>query len=70
MKRILALFITLLLFLVAMGETAEFTEAETALMLTGNPKENFPPETARKMQVLSLTDYCSELPRNLAVLLK
>jgi epoxyqueuosine reductase len=57
-------------FLNVIGETAEFSEEETQLLLKGTPLDQIPPETLTKMQLLSLTDYISELPRNLAVLLK
>lgn len=52
------------------GETAEFNEQETKLLLKGTPREQMPPDTLRKMQRLSLTDYFNEMPRNLSALLK
>jgi epoxyqueuosine reductase len=52
------------------GETAEFDEEETKLLLKGVPREKIPPLTMKKMQLLSLTDYFDQMPRNLSVLLK
>jgi epoxyqueuosine reductase len=52
------------------GETAEFDEQETVLLLMGTPREQIPAVTLKKMEMLSLTDYSSELPRNLSALLK
>ncbi len=52
------------------GETAEFTEQETKLLLAGASPAGMPAETVAKMKVLSLIDYSSELPRNLGVLLQ
>lgn len=57
-------------FLNQLGETAEFNEEETKLLLHGTPREQVPAETMRKLRLLSLTDYYDELPRNLSVLLK
>ena len=57
-------------YLNKIGECAEFTEEETALLLAGTPKEQIPSSTTAKMQLLSLTDYFKELPRNLSVLIK
>ena len=57
-------------FLHQVGETAEFDEAETAMMLKGLSREQVPASTMKKMQLLSLTDYFDELPRNLTVLLR
>ncbi len=57
-------------FLLTVGETAEFGEEETRLLLQGTPREQLPGATVKKMQLLSLTDYYDELPRNLSVLLK
>ena len=56
-------------FLRQVGETAEFNERETKLLLKGTPREKLPPSTMKKMQLLSLTDYFEELPRNLCALL-
>jgi epoxyqueuosine reductase len=56
-------------FLNMVGETAEFTEEETKLLLGGMPTEHLPSETLAKMKLLSLTDYYKELPRNLGALL-
>jgi epoxyqueuosine reductase len=56
-------------FFAHVGETAEFTEQETMLMLKGTSCEELPKETVRKMKILSLTDYYNELPRNLTALL-
>jgi epoxyqueuosine reductase len=52
------------------GETVEFDEQETKFLLKGTPREQIPAITMKKLQVLSLTDYFSEMPRNLAALLK
>jgi epoxyqueuosine reductase len=57
-------------FLRDVGETAEFDEEETKLLLKGTPIEQIPKSTVEKMKLLSLTDYFDELPRNLSVLLK
>ena len=57
-------------FLQWVGETVEFGEEETRLLVKGTPSEQLPASTTRKMQLLSLTDYYDELPRNLSVLLK
>lgn len=52
------------------GETAEFTEQETKLLLAGVSPAELPADTVAKMKTLSLMDYFDELPRNLGVLLK
>lgn len=52
------------------GETAEFDEQETELLLKGTSREQMPIDTLKKMQLLSLMDYFNEIPRNLSVLLK
>jgi epoxyqueuosine reductase len=57
-------------FLNVFGETAEFTEEETRLLLRAVPTEQLPIATVAKMKLLSLTDYYNELPRNLAALLR
>jgi len=57
-------------FLKWVGETAEFTEEETKLLLNAVPREQLPTPTVAKMKLLSLTDYYNELPRNLGVLLR
>jgi len=57
-------------FLQWVGETAEFNEAETKLLLKGAPIEKIPASTMEKMKLLSLTDYLDMLPRNLYALLK
>jgi len=57
-------------FLNMVGETAEFTEEETRLMLEAVPIEHLHERTVAKMKLLSLTDYYRELPRNLGVLLR
>ena len=57
-------------YLQSMGETAEFNEEETRLLLNGTSREQIPALTMKKLQLLSLTDYYDELPRNLSVLLK
>jgi epoxyqueuosine reductase len=57
-------------YLGSFGETAEFDEEETKLLLKGTLREQVPEATMKKMQLLSLTDYFDELPRNLSVLLK
>ena len=51
------------------GETAEFSEEETELLLKGTPSEKIPTDTMQKMKLLSFTDYLSMMPRNLSVLL-
>jgi epoxyqueuosine reductase len=56
-------------YLKKVGETAEFTEEETELLLKGMPSEKIPAATLQKMKLLSLTDYFSMMPRNLSVLL-
>jgi len=56
-------------YLGIVGETVEFDEKETELLLKGTPIEQFSAETLKKMQMLSLTDYLNELPRNLSALL-
>ena len=53
-----------------LGETAEFNEEETRLLLKGVTREQVPASTMKKLQLLSLTDYFDELPRNLSVLLQ
>jgi len=53
-----------------MGETAEFGEEETRLLIKGTSREQISASTMKKLQLLSLTDYYDELPRNLSVLLK
>ena len=57
-------------FLKIVGETAEFTEEETRLLLKVVPLKQLPAETVAKMKLLSLTDYYEQLPRNLGVLLR
>lgn len=57
-------------FMRNVGETAEFNEEETKLLLEGAPPAKMDAETVAKMKALSLLDYYSELPRNLGVLLK
>jgi epoxyqueuosine reductase len=57
-------------FLESVGETAEFSEEETRLLLNGTSREKLSASTVMKMKLLSLTDYYDELPRNLSVLLK
>jgi epoxyqueuosine reductase len=57
-------------FLNMLGETAEFTDEETGLLLKATPPEQLPQTTAAKMKVLSLFDYYKELPRNLGALLQ
>jgi len=52
------------------GETAEFDEEETKLLIKGTSGDLIPQSTLKKMQLLSLTDYLSEIPRNLSVLLR
>lgn len=57
-------------FLQTVGETAEFNEEETKLLLKGLPCEQIPSQTMKKLKLLSLTYYFDALPRNLSVLLK
>ena len=52
------------------GETVEFDEEETKLLVKGTARDQIPKTTLTKMKTLSLTDYFNELPRNLSVLLK
>lgn len=56
-------------YLKQVGETAEFSEEETELLLKGTPSEKIPAATLQKMKLLGLTDYFSMMPRNLSVLL-
>ncbi len=56
-------------FLEKVGETAEFNEEETKLLLSEPQKERIPSATLEKMQTISLTDFLDELPRNLSALL-
>jgi epoxyqueuosine reductase len=57
-------------FLSMVGETAEFTEEETKLLLNAANPEKLSANTVAKMKTLSLMDYYKELPRNLGVLLR
>ncbi len=57
-------------FLNQVGETEEFTEEETQLLLKGTAMEQLTESTVSKLKRLSLTDYFEEMPRNLSVLLK
>jgi len=57
-------------FLQGVGETAEFDEVETKLLLKGVSLEEIPASTMEKLKLLSLTDYLDMLPRNLSALLK
>jgi epoxyqueuosine reductase len=57
-------------YLNLIGETAEFTEQETELLLAGKMPSELPVDTVAKMKILSLLDYGNELPRNLGALLK
>ena len=50
--------------------TAEFNEQETKLLLKGTSCEEIPALTMKKLQMLSLTDYFNEMPRNFSALLK
>ncbi|MGZ4851321.1 MAG: 4Fe-4S double cluster binding domain-containing protein [Candidatus Bathyarchaeia archaeon] len=56
-------------FLNQVGETAEFDEEETKLLLKGTSRNLIPLSTLKKTQQLSLTDYLNEIPRNLQALL-
>jgi epoxyqueuosine reductase len=56
-------------YLGQIGETTEFTQEETELLLKGKLRDQIPSATIEKMKALSLTDYLSELPRNLSALL-
>jgi len=56
-------------YLSNIGETVEFDEEETALLLKGIPLEEVPMSTAKKLVTLGLTDYYNALPRNLSPLL-
>jgi epoxyqueuosine reductase len=57
-------------FLNQIGETEEFTEEETLLLLRGTAQDQLPSSTIRKLELLSLTDYFEQMPRNLSALLK
>jgi len=57
-------------YLRMVGETAEFSEEETKLLLRRTPREEIPVPTMKKLQLLSLTDYYDEISRNLSVLLR
>ncbi len=57
-------------YLNVVGETVEFTEQETKLMLAGTLPAQLPADTVAKMKSLSLLDYINELPRNLGALLR
>jgi len=52
------------------GDTAEFTEAETDMLLAGTTLDKMPTHMMDKLQRLSLVDYYAQMPRNLSVLLK
>lgn len=54
-------------FLGWVGAEEEFSEEETATLLTGGPAESLPASTFTKLQRLSLDEYLDSLPRNLAV---
>jgi len=56
-------------YLNMVGETAEFDEEETKLLIKGKSRELIPHSTLKKMQQLSLMDYFNEIPRNLQALL-
>jgi epoxyqueuosine reductase len=56
-------------FLGKVGETAQFTQQETELLLKATSSAALSEETVAKMKLLSLLDYYQELPRNLSVLL-
>jgi epoxyqueuosine reductase len=57
-------------YLCMVGETAEFSEEETALLLKGIKIEQVPTEMVAKLKLLSITDFINEMPRNLSVLLQ
>ena len=57
-------------YLKLFGESAEFDEQETKLLLNGTTSNLIPQSTLIKMQKLSLTDYFNEIPRNLSILLE
>jgi len=57
-------------YLNMVGETAEFDEEETRLLIEGTSRERIPQSMLKKMQLLSLTDYFNEISRNLSVLLR
>jgi epoxyqueuosine reductase len=56
-------------FIEKVGETADFTEQETDLLIKGMPPEELPNSLVAKMRILSLLDFYKELPRNLCALL-
>ena len=51
------------------AEGATFSQAETAAILEGVPKEALPPEADQKLEALDLTEYLEVLGRNLRVLM-
>ena len=54
-------------FLGWVGAEEEFSEAETAALLTGGPAESLPASVYTKLQRLRLDEYLDSLPRNLAI---
>lgn len=48
---------------------AEFSEEETAMLLEGQPFENFPESLRKKVQAFEMTEYLGALPRNMRALL-
>jgi epoxyqueuosine reductase len=57
-------------YLKLVGETAEFTEEETRLLMKGSLREQLSASTVKKLEYLGLMDYIDSLPRNLSVLLR
>lgn len=56
-------------FLSTVGETAQFTEQETKLMLAGTSPSEFSPDTLARLKSIGLLDYIDAMPRNLGALL-
>jgi epoxyqueuosine reductase len=52
------------------GAEEEFSEEETALLLEGVPYDKLPTAAQKKLELLSLVDYFSNLPRNLGIFFK
>ncbi len=57
-------------FLNWVGEEEEFSEEETALLLSGASRDRLPEETVRKLAHLDILDDMGILPRNLGVFFK
>jgi epoxyqueuosine reductase len=57
-------------FIQWIGETAEFNEEETGLLMKGALREQLSTSTINKLKQLGLIDYLENLPRNLSVFFK